>query len=595
MENQRGSCRADAAVVELVHVEPPVEVYPDCYFFDEAHQHLVVRQNATLQAVRIRPSAEFASKIPTRGVLVGPEACQLAKFSLDGSLLAVQLSDVLVLVAESDGTQRWRIEIRSGAVMPVQVAQGFLERMTAASGNLDGKRCTLIPGGIVWTDHGGTSQDLTLVTTRGAELYKVSCARGQCKAVRSLTYTTRYFWYAAPARLLVLGTGMSGGDLRPYWLRYQVSDLPKFELPPPEKVRKLELAGAQQVDTAILDPRDVEIACCYGRAYILYRLPPDNVDIFIVLKDRCEPLRRLRLGATGPWFTTTDDNLLLIHIINAHLSFVVDLDGLGGHQPMTVAQSAATGVQSDECCINDRTDRFYDGTWPILSPSTCLRVENGFTYEIRCNLAALAKQNMCPSTCTACLLRRNMLTMKARVNCSLADLVTTVCTELLYSGCTRKLRDVLHTIAIVNERHATDSLNLLQATVIRHEAPRRSDRVATVEQRSLLCIFLNARLSIRSSSDGLIIYLGALCRSFVPVDAALSVAVIHALAALGEYGEILQLFQYKTLQDSPPVVDAAFKAAMGIEPCSTALQTFAHDMLYRLRGGYLEKLDDSGR
>jgi hypothetical protein len=329
-------------------------------------------------------------------------------------------------------------------------------------------------------------------------------------------------------------------------------------LPPPDRVRKLELPVAQKVDTAVLDPRDVEIACCYGRAYILYRSPPDYVDIFIVLKDRCEPLRRLRLGANGPWFTTTDDNLLLIHIIDAHLSLLVDLDGLGGYQPITVPQSAAIGVGCDECCINERTGCFYDGTWPILSPSTCLCVDNGFTYEIRCNLTALAKQNMCASAYTACILRRDMVTMKSRANHCLIDFITTMCTELLYSGCARKLRDVLCTIATVD---------------------------GTIEQRSFLCVFFNTHLPIRNSTDGLLMFIGALCRSLVRVDAALSVAVVHALAALGEYGELLQLVQHKTLPDSLLIVDAVFRAAMGIEPPATALQTFAYDMLYRLGGG----------
>lgn len=79
-------------------------------------------------------------------------------------------------------------------------------------------KCSIVPGGIVWTDHGGTSQDLILMTTRGAEMYKVSAARSQCKLVRSLSYATRCFWYGPKSRLLVLGTGELGGELRPYSL-----------------------------------------------------------------------------------------------------------------------------------------------------------------------------------------------------------------------------------------------------------------------------------------------------------------------------------------------------------------------------------------
>lgn len=33
--------------------------------------------------------------------------------------------------------------------------------------------CSILPGGVLWSDHGGNSQDLVIVTERGVDMYKV--------------------------------------------------------------------------------------------------------------------------------------------------------------------------------------------------------------------------------------------------------------------------------------------------------------------------------------------------------------------------------------------------------------------------------------
>ena len=71
----------------------------------------------------------------------------------------------------------------------------------------------------------------------------MSSARGQCKLVRTLGHATRCFRYAPDHRLLVLATGPDGSELRCYFLRRDVGDLPRFELPPPERVPPLALTG----------------------------------------------------------------------------------------------------------------------------------------------------------------------------------------------------------------------------------------------------------------------------------------------------------------------------------------------------------------
>ena len=86
----------------------------------------------------------------------------LARFSLDCNLLALQVEPTVVHVY-SIGSKRsdpWRIDVA-------------IDKSVATSDT------AILPGGIIWSDHGGNSQDLTLVTSHGVVMYKVSPSRNQ--------------------------------------------------------------------------------------------------------------------------------------------------------------------------------------------------------------------------------------------------------------------------------------------------------------------------------------------------------------------------------------------------------------------------------
>ncbi len=55
------------------------------------------------------------------------------------------------------------------------------------AGEEDAEPCSILPGGVLWSDHGGNSQDLVIVTERGVDIYK--------------------------ARLLVSSKGEGGGEV----------------------------------------------------------------------------------------------------------------------------------------------------------------------------------------------------------------------------------------------------------------------------------------------------------------------------------------------------------------------------------------------
>lgn len=183
-------------------------------WWDPVHQHFVVMNNGLFQSVDI--DGHLSTPIPVKD---GPLA-MLAKYSLDLSLIAIQISDGSLIVAEVRGTRTWRIDCK-------------------------GPENALLQSGFVWSDHGGNSQDLVLITQKGIEFYKISLKRGQCKLSRTIVHPTHTWWYAAERRLLLIGTGQTAGtEMRGFFLKVEVGDYPRIELPPPDKVPCFSFAPA---------------------------------------------------------------------------------------------------------------------------------------------------------------------------------------------------------------------------------------------------------------------------------------------------------------------------------------------------------------
>lgn len=130
--------------------------------------------------------------IPSRPVeikltLSGAPPPLLARFSLDYNLLALQVASTVVHVYSigSKRTDPWRVDVG-------------IDKSIATS------ETTILPGGVIWSDHGGNSQDLTLVTSHGVSMYKVSTGRNQLAKVRSYLHLAHAFWYEPVTRCLLL-------------------------------------------------------------------------------------------------------------------------------------------------------------------------------------------------------------------------------------------------------------------------------------------------------------------------------------------------------------------------------------------------------
>uniref|UniRef100_A0A7S1TX98 Mic1 domain-containing protein n=1 Tax=Phaeomonas parva TaxID=124430 RepID=A0A7S1TX98_9STRA len=272
--------RAEAAALRRAAMETALELRQrlrvpagayESVWYDGVQQHFVLRRGAAYHSVGCVGGRAAARVSP--GVLLPHEAAraQYARFSLDGCYLAVQVGAAEVHVfdvsAARDGggraTQQWRIDVRS-------LGQSALSKLKSQSGGAAMAPPVLLTDGVLWSDHGGTSQDLVLVTRRGLEFFKVNAKKNSCKHYRSIYNATSAFWFSPTSRLVLLSTGPTGTRMCGYFLPFDTSDMPKLEIPPPHSapIFDLGLHGAPS-----LQAREVGLVTLYNYDYCLQLLP----------------------------------------------------------------------------------------------------------------------------------------------------------------------------------------------------------------------------------------------------------------------------------------------------------------------------------
>ena len=115
-----------------------------------------------------------------------------AKLSLDLAFIAIQYSDTNIAVIDIKSKQTWEISIRQ------KLSWGRADDITNK----------ILKDGIIWSEHGGTSQDLIIITESGLEFHKVSSKRNTCKCSRVISESSdtiiENFWYEPQYRAIVL-------------------------------------------------------------------------------------------------------------------------------------------------------------------------------------------------------------------------------------------------------------------------------------------------------------------------------------------------------------------------------------------------------
>lgn len=238
----------------------------------------------------------------------------LSKVSLDREVIAFQISDNTVQILDIANRRKWTIQPRSG------------------------DDAVILSNGILWSDHGGSSQDLVLVTSKGLEIYKVSAKKGQCKLSRSISLPISFFWYNADSRMILTASPNKPvkrflGSSTPvtkdtllvdgFFLNVEKPNIPSLELPPPDRIPRLELGHG-------VDHNRINLVHVYGLLLALVQYSSeegDFVTIYHVTKSPMEKIATLALGYTPQQLlkVSTYDNLVLFHDISRKVTLAFDI------------------------------------------------------------------------------------------------------------------------------------------------------------------------------------------------------------------------------------------------------------------------------
>lgn len=236
------------------------------------------------------------------------ERVEYAALSLDRQLLAIQFRSTSITVVELGSAGRtWVVDIKS------------------PSSN------EILRNGFVWSDHGGSSQDLVIITLKGIELYKISASRNQCKLSRYVALRSRAFWYEPNFRCILVADFPAVPaasaqkqqllTMNGIILNCDKSDAFKIELPPPEKIPSFSLGPGIFAD-------DVSLVSLYGKLYCTAYVPgaeSSHVSLYEISKQGATKRINLLCNLTGPMTHSCFDNLLVCHFLDANKSVVFDV------------------------------------------------------------------------------------------------------------------------------------------------------------------------------------------------------------------------------------------------------------------------------
>jgi hypothetical protein len=179
------------------------------------------------------------------------------RISLDEELLAFQLGGT----AQSKHGDVYIVTVGGDISHTIRIKQSGWTSTNA-----------IVPPGLVWSDHGGHSADLVILTKQGLQLYKVSVVRQQCKLSRVVPCVAQHYVYE-PINRLILGVNDGTGSLEwttgpkrertsvisPFFLITEVDNSIRLELPPPDAVSPFECKS---------EPRDVNVVILYDEVFV---------------------------------------------------------------------------------------------------------------------------------------------------------------------------------------------------------------------------------------------------------------------------------------------------------------------------------------
>ena len=291
-------------VGEASSTPPVVELLPAATWYDNSQQHFVALLERSPSAIpsllselveyRVLTYNEASSNLYRTFVTQFRLPCVLAteehrvgtttvlcrkipllsKLSLDKELLAIQFSPTLIRIVpmencsnENDqNSKHWTVDLTHGGEpqsTPSHMMPSSSSRYKVHDPLGKIKETKILPGGIIWSDHGGKSQDLIVVTTGSVLCYKVSLIRKQMAFSHTYHHPqASAMWYEPISRTIVISSMERALDgkftkdiktevmmlqLRTVMLRFpktgKAKRLPRLELPPPHRLDPFAVGG----------------------------------------------------------------------------------------------------------------------------------------------------------------------------------------------------------------------------------------------------------------------------------------------------------------------------------------------------------------
>lgn len=305
----------------LLHQPVPIPERWQHDWFDTSHQHSLLYNDGTFYTVSYLEDNPSPTLFCCQNDL--PPKIIYARISLSKEFIAIQANFTTIVVCDISTRKRYLLEIR---------------------GTNDG--ASILPNGIIWSDHGGATQDLILITNKAIEFYKVSSKKLYCRLVRSINHTAFDFWYNDEHRMIMTSsfrqqnTFLSRIQKQPqiksnntmkevllmdgYFLKAEKANMPMLELPPPDKMPRFELGPG-------VSNEGIYLVSSYGRLLALVQYTQEHEDlltVYHVFKTGHEKIATLSLGGIMSMLKiSTYDNLILCHDLFAKRTLVYDLLG----------------------------------------------------------------------------------------------------------------------------------------------------------------------------------------------------------------------------------------------------------------------------
>jgi hypothetical protein len=233
------------------------------------------------------PSKSVMVKLPTLLANHGDESSirrrvpVLAKVSLDHAFLALQFTDTIIrIVPCSEKTafhKQWTLDLSTGTP-PTMVSAGDALAQNSSKLELGQTHTSILPGGIIWSEHGGNSQDLVVVTNHSVLCYKVSLQRKSMSATHAFSHPlASAVWWDPRSRAILVGSHSTSTPtdliMRAFFLHFpptptsSVNKLRPFrlELPPPDRIDPFAVGQFRTVSPVSVE--DIVVINMYGDPY----------------------------------------------------------------------------------------------------------------------------------------------------------------------------------------------------------------------------------------------------------------------------------------------------------------------------------------